>query len=72
MEQLRLRLQYGVMKTEIQYLPEKGSGKNFTGENFWPRECFVTTRRRDDDQVRKYIRHQESDNQRLDQIKLFD
>jgi putative transposase len=49
-----------------------GRRKNFTGESFWSRGYFVSTCGRDDEEVRQYIRHQESADKRLDQLKLFD
>ncbi|MBM4310245.1 MAG: IS200/IS605 family transposase, partial [Deltaproteobacteria bacterium] len=42
------------------------------GESFWSRGYFVSTCGRDDEEVRAYIRHQESADKRLDQLKLFD
>ena len=45
--------------------------KNFTGQNFWARGYFVSTCGKDDDEIREYIKHQEKEDQRLDQLKLF-
>ena len=46
--------------------------KNFTGEKFWARGYFVSTCGKDDEEVREYIKHQEQEDKRLDQLKLFD
>ena len=46
--------------------------KNFTGESFWARGYFVSTCGKDDEAVREYIKHQEQEDKRLDQLKLFD
>ena len=44
--------------------------KNFTGENFWARGCFVSTVGLCEEMVRAYIRHQEKEDERYDQLKL--
>jgi putative transposase len=46
--------------------------KNFTGEKFWARGYFVTTCGKDDEEIREYIKHQEQEDKRFDQLKLFD
>jgi putative transposase len=46
--------------------------KNFTGENFWARGYYVSTAGKDEEVVRRYIRHQESEDRRVDQLKLFE
>ena len=48
-----------------------GKTKNFVGQNFWARGCFVTTVGRDEDKVRAYIRNQEKEDKRQDQLNLF-
>lgn len=48
-----------------------GRIKNFTGFNFWARGYFVTTVGRDEVVIREYIRNQEKEDQRLDQLNLF-
>ena len=45
--------------------------KNFTGENFWARGYYVSTAGKDENLVREYIRKQENEDKRLDQLKLF-
>ena len=45
--------------------------QNFTGQHFWARGYFVSTVGRDEERIRRYIRHQEVEDQRLDQLKLW-
>jgi len=47
-----------------------GKTRNFTGENFWARGYFVSTVGLDEDVVRAYIRHQEKEDERYEQMKL--
>jgi putative transposase len=47
-----------------------GRTKNFTGEVFWARGYFVTTVGLDEEMVRAYIRNQEQEDERYDQMKL--
>ena len=47
-----------------------GRARNFTGEVFWARGYFVSTVGLDEDMVRTYIRHQENEDERFDQMKL--
>ena len=47
-----------------------GRSKNFTGENFWARGYFVSTVGLDEEMVRAYIRHQEAEDHRYEQLKL--
>jgi putative transposase len=49
-----------------------GRKKNFTGENFWARGFYVSTAGRDEEMVREYIRNQEVEDQRLDQLQIFE
>jgi putative transposase len=44
---------------------------NFGGQNFWARGYFVSTVGRDEETVRQYIRYQESEGRRLDQLKMW-
>ena len=44
--------------------------RNFTGEVFWARGYFVSTIGLDEELVRSYIRNQEAEDDRLDQMKL--
>ena len=45
--------------------------RNFVGQHFWARSYFVSTVGRDEEVVRRYIRHQEQEDQRLDQLSLW-
>ena len=47
-----------------------GRQRNFTGEVFWARGYFVSTVGLDEDVVRAYIRNQEQEDERYDQMKL--
>ena len=47
-----------------------GRIRNFTGEVFWARGYFVTTVGLDEEMVRVYIRNQEQEDERYDQMKL--
>src|SRR5512147_532891 len=47
-----------------------GRERNFTGEVFWVRGYFVSTVGLDEAMVRAYIRTQEQEHERYDQIKL--
>ena len=49
----------------------RGKERNFTGENFWARGYFVSTVGADESTIREYIRDQEQEDIRLDQLKLF-
>ena len=46
--------------------------RNFVGQSFWARGYFVSTVGRDEATIREYIRHQEREDQRLDQLDLFE
>ena len=48
-----------------------GKPRNFTGESFWARGYFVSTVGRDEKPVREYIQKQEQEDQRIDQLILF-
>ena len=48
-----------------------GRLRNFLGEHFWARGYFVTTVGRDEEAVRQYIRAQEAEERRLEQLELF-
>ena len=45
--------------------------RNFVGQRFWARGDFVSTVGRDEATIREYIRHQEQEDQRLDQLNLW-
>ena len=44
--------------------------RNFVGQNFWARGYFVSTVGRDEAVIREYIRHQEAEDRRVDQLSL--
>jgi putative transposase len=48
-----------------------GRTRNFTGENFWARGYFASTVGRDEEVIRNYIRSQEAEDSRLDQLNLL-
>jgi putative transposase len=49
----------------------QGRRKNFTGQSFWARGYYVSTVGRDEALVRQYIRDQEKEDQRVDQLDFF-
>ena len=49
-----------------------GRKKNFVGQNFWARGYYVSTTGRDEKTVREYIRKQEEEDKRLDQLRMFE
>ena len=57
-------------KSAIAIARQLGRRKNFTGENFWARGYFVSTVGLDEEMVRAYIRDQEKEDERYDQLKL--
>ena len=48
-----------------------GRARNFTGENFWARGYFASTVGRDEKVIREYIRKQEAEDERLEQLNLL-
>ena len=49
-----------------------GRKKNFTGQNFWARGYFVSTVGTDEKTIREYIKRQEKEDRRLDQLTMFE
>lgn len=45
--------------------------KNFVGQHFWARGYFVSTVGRDEEVIRNYIRNQEKEDEKLDQLGLW-
>ena len=45
--------------------------RNFVGQHFWARGYFVSTVGRDEALIREYIRNQEQEDERLDQLGLW-
>ena len=48
-----------------------GRQQNFVGEHFWARGYFVSTVGHDEEAVCRYIREQEVEDRRLEQLELF-
>lgn len=57
-------------KSAIAIARQFGRKRNFTGESFWARGYFVSTVGLDEEMVRAYIREQEKEDERYDQLKL--
>lgn len=49
-----------------------GKRRNFVGQHFWARGYFVSTVGRDEATIRDYIKHQEKEDQRIEQLRLSD
>ena len=45
--------------------------RNFVGQSFWARGYFVSTVGRDEEVIRNYIRNQEEEDKRLEQMNLW-
>ena len=48
-----------------------GKRKNFVGQHFWVRGYFVSTVGMNEETIRAYIKAQEKEDRRLDQMNLF-
>ena len=48
-----------------------GRQRNYVGQSFWARGYFVSTIGRDEQVIREYIRHQEQEDRRVDQLRLI-
>jgi len=48
-----------------------GRKKNFTGHHFGARGYFVSTVGADEETIRDYIKRQENEDRRLDQLSIF-
>jgi len=48
-----------------------GKKRNFVGQHFWARGYFVSTVGRDEAVIREYIRKQEAEDKRIDQLTLL-
>ncbi len=49
-----------------------GRERNFTGHHFWARGYFVSTIGKDEKVITEYIRKQEEEDRRLDQLRIFE
>ena len=47
-----------------------GRKRNYVGQHFWARGYFVSTVGRDEKVIREYIRRQEAEDRRVDQLDL--
>ena len=47
-----------------------GRRRNFSGQQFWARGYYVSTVGKDEQAVREYIKKQEAEDRRLDQLQL--
>jgi REP-associated tyrosine transposase len=45
--------------------------RSFVGQNFWARGYFVSTVGRDEEMIREYMRNQEREDKRLEQMNLW-
>jgi len=50
----------------------QGRKKNFIGQNFWARGYYVATAGKDENAVREYIKKQEKEDERIEQLKLME
>ena len=48
-----------------------GKKKNFTGEQFWARGYYVSTVGKDEEKIREYVRKQQVEDKRIEQMKLY-
>ena len=48
-----------------------GRKRNYVGQHFWARGYFASTVGRDEQVIRAYIRHQEAEDRRVDQLQLM-
>ena len=48
-----------------------GRKRNYVGQHFWARGYFALTVGRDEQVIREYIRHQEAEDRRIDQLSLM-
>ena len=48
-----------------------GRKRNYVGQSFWARGYFASTVGRDEQVIREYIRHQEKEDRRVDQMELM-
>ena len=47
-----------------------GKNRNFTGEQFWARGYYVSTIGKDETAIKEYVRRQQEEDQRIEQMKL--
>jgi len=44
--------------------------KNFVGEQFWARGYYVSTVGKDEQKIKEYVRHQQAEDMRIEQLRL--
>jgi len=49
-----------------------GRKKNYTGEHFWARGYYVSTVGKDEQLIQDYIRNQEAEDRRIDQLRMME
>jgi len=49
-----------------------GRKQNFTGQKFWARGYYVSTVGDDEETIREYIKKQEAEDRRLEQLEMFE
>ena len=49
----------------------RGKKRNFVGESFWARGYFVSTIGLDEGMIRNYIKNQEKEDKRIEQLSLL-
>ncbi len=47
-----------------------GKKRNFVGEHFWARGYYVSTIGKDEETIKAYVRRQQAEDRRLDQLRL--
>lgn len=47
-----------------------GKKRNFVGEKFWARGYFVSTVGKDEQMIKQYVRHQQAEDEKEDQLRL--
>ena len=48
-----------------------GKKRNFTGEQFWARGYYVSTVGKDEEAIKEYVRQQQAEDKRIEQMKLY-
>ena len=48
-----------------------GKKRNYVGEQFWARGYFVSTVGKDEEAIKDYVRRQQAEDKRIDQLQLY-
>jgi len=59
-------------KSAIHVARTMGRKRNFVGQNFWARGYLVSTVGLDEETIRAYVRNQEKEDRRIDQLSLLE